>query len=438
MFGEICAIVERDFVMKYAEKKVLIISHNPLSRVNNNGKTLASIFKGLPEENIYQIYLNADIPDYSKDCHYLRINEKQIVRSLLKMKNFCCEEVESTPDIVSRATVRNRNFANHTKRLLRECVWKIGFWQSRLGEWLKDKSFDVVFFMAGDGMFAYDVYRFVMDHSSSKGCVFFTDDYILGRTSRFPAALLRQKLLKCKMQKTLRITEELYVISDEMKNAYKDIFGLDGYVVRNFLSERTTRVAEEQIEQNEQNGELVMVYAGGLHYNRWKVLSEIAHALKEINRISETKCFLKIYSAQNISREITDSLTIEGASEFCGGAPASQIADIYAKADILLHVESFDKKAVASTKYSFSTKIPEYLSANKCVLAVGPAEVASVRYLADFACVISDSVLLSSALSKLIGDRGYRDQVRADCGERYERDFTRKKQKECLNKILSC
>ena len=39
------------------DKKVLLISHNPLSRVNNNGKTLVSIFKGLPENNIYQIYL---------------------------------------------------------------------------------------------------------------------------------------------------------------------------------------------------------------------------------------------------------------------------------------------------------------------------------------------------------------------------------------------
>lgn len=421
--------------MENTDKKILIISHNPLSRVNNNGKTLVSIFDGIPNENIYQIYLNADIPDHSKDCHYLQINEKQIVRSLLNMKNFCCEEVDATPNVVSRTTVKNRNFANHTKRLLRECVWKIGFWQSRLEEWLKDKKFDVVFFMAGDGMFAYDVYRFVMNHASSKGCVFFTDDYILGRTSHSPTALLRQELLKCKMKKTLKITEELYVISDEMKNAYKDIFSLDGYVVRNFSAERTTGVSDEQSKRND---ELVMVYAGGLHYNRWKVLLEIAHALKEINRTSETKCFLKIYSAQNISSKITDSLTVEGASEFCGGAPASQIADIYAKADILLHVESFDKKAVASTKYSFSTKIPEYLSANKCVLAVGPAEVASVRYLADFACVISDGVLLSSALAKLIGDSGYRDRVRVDCAERYERDFTREKQKECLNKILSC
>jgi glycosyltransferase involved in cell wall biosynthesis len=129
---------------------------------------------------------------------------------------------------------------------------------------------------------------------------------------------------------------------------------------------------------------------------------------------------------------------VEGASEFCGGASATQIAEIYAKADILLHMESFDKRAIASTKYSFSTKIPEYLSANKCVLAVGPDEVASVRYLADFACVISDSSLLSSALSKLIDDKEYRNQIRVHCGERYLRDFTCKKQTECLNKILSC
>ena len=66
-----------------------------------------------------------------------------------------------------------------------------------------------------------------------------------------------------------------------------------------------------------------------------------------------------------------------------------------------------------------------------------PAEVASMRYLADFACVITDSSMLSLMLSKLIYDNDYRNQIKAKCGEHYESDFTYKKQKECLNKILS-
>ena len=130
-------------------------------------------------------------------------------------------------------------------------------------------------------------------------------------------------------------------------------------------------------------------------------------------------------------------MTVEGASAFMGGASASEIADIYADADILLHVESFDKKSIASTKYSFSTKIPEYLSAGKCVLAVGPSEVASLGYLSECACAVSDTLALSSALERLINDSEYRESVRKSCEERYEIDFSEEKQKEYLERILS-
>lgn len=415
-------------------KKILLISHNPLSRVNNNGKTLVSIFQGIPAGNIYQIYLNADIPDYDEDCHYLQLNEKQIIRSIIDRKNFCCQEIASTTEQVSSATIRIGSFGIHTKRLLRECVWKFTFWKLKLGDWLKDKQFDVVFFMAGDGMFAYDVYRFVMMHTSAKGCLFFTDDYILGKTSYSPAALLRQSLLKRKIKKTLKITKELYVISDEMRDAYKMLFNMEGYIIRNFSVER---MYEDVKEQQENSNRLVMVYAGGLHYNRWKVLSQIANTLKTINQSGKAECFLEIYSSQNISKEIIDQITVEGASAFMGGVAASQIAKVYAHADILVHVESFEKKAIASTKYSFSTKIPEYLSAGKCVLAVGPLEVASIRYLQKVACVLNDNADFFCKLSKLINDEAYRESIKTRCMKQYEKDFSRKKQKECLEHILS-
>ncbi len=420
--------------MKYANKKVLIISHNPLSCVNNNGKTLASIFKGVSNDNIYQIYLNADVPDYSEECHYLQINEKQIFTSLLKQKNVCCQQINSIPGNASSAKIKSCVFANNIKRLLREGIWKFAFWKSKLKEWLKDKHFDVVFFMAGDGLFAYDVYRFVMKHTSAKGCLFFTDDYIIGKTSYSPVALLRQALLKSKIKKTLRIVDDLYVISEEMRKTYDMLFQRKSFVIRNFSIERSNELSSKR---NDKPHDLIMVYAGGLHYNRWKVLSKIAGMLKAINQSSYIKCYLKIYSAQNISSDIIDQIVVDGASEFLGGASASQIADVYSQADILLHVESFDKKAVASTKYSFSTKIPEYLSAGKCVLAVGPAEVASVRYLMDFACVDNDIATLSVTLNKLIIDNKYREFIKANCKERFEKDFSSKKQEECLKQILS-
>ncbi len=420
--------------MKNTEKNILIISHNPLSKVNNNGKTLVSIFKGVPDENIYQIYLNSDVPDYSENCHYIQLNEKQILSSVFKIKNLCCREIKATPEKISSATIKNHSFGNHTKRLLRECVWKMSFWKIKLGEWLKDKHFDVVFFMAGDGLFAYSVYSFVMKNISAKGCMFFTDDYIIGKNSFSPVATIRRCLLKSKIKKTLTLINELYVISDEMRDAYYNLFNVEGYIIRNFsIEKKNTPITSLQ----KKSGHLVMVYAGGLHYNRWKVLSQIAKHLSNLNKLSEVKCCLKIYSTQNISKKIINQLSIKGASEFLGSASASQIADIYASADILLHVESFEKKAIASTKFSFSTKIPEYLSASKCVLAVGPAEVASVKYLSNFACVASNEKEIQIVLARLMNDDDYRAKIKENCEIGYENDFSEETQKKCLEQILN-
>lgn len=422
--------------MNSCNKKVLIISHNPLSRVNNNGKTLTSIFKGLPNENIYQIYLSSDLPDYSNDCHYYQINEKQIIASLAN-RDICGKEVVPySDDSVGRAEIRTGNFANHSKRLLREMIWKTGKWKKGLSDWLQDKNFDVVFFMAGDGLFAYDIYFFVSKHITAKRCMFFTDDYVIGRTSFSPIASLRRTLLKKKINKALDITENLYVISEEMRNTYKELFSKDGYIIRNFSVEK--KDCDFQSNPNSAHpNKLIMIYAGGLHYNRWKVLSQIAQCLKELNASNDVKCFLKIYSSQDISADIINSISTEGASEFCGGVSGEQIADVYANADILLHVESFEKKAIASTKYSFSTKIPEYLSANKCVLAVGPQEIASMRFLSKCACAVCENDKLFDVLSKIVSDSVYRKTIADNCESEYEAVFSPQRQAECLDHILS-
>ena len=419
--------------MDISNEKVLIISHNPLSAVNNNGKTLASIFDGLPEKNIYQIYLNSENPDYSDSITYLQINERQIIESLIKCKNVCCKEVNGNPEQLSATIIKRLNFANHIKRLIREGIWKTSIWKLRLKEWLKDKKFDVVFFMAGDGLFAYDIYRFVIHNTSAKKCLFFTDDYILGASSVSPVALLRRFLLRIKMKNTLNETDELYVISDEMREAYREIFGMDGYVIRNFSVEIINGEISNSCDENDH---LKMVYAGGLHYNRWKVLEKIANELKKVNDTNSVKCLLEIYSAQNIPQKILDRLNVEGVSRFMGGATASQIAGIYAASDILVHVESFDKKAIASTKYSFSTKIPEYMSAGKCILAIGPSEVSSMKYLMNCACTITDEKTIFSSLNEIVSNKHYRDIKVSACKNRYEQDFSREKQKECLERIL--
>ena len=58
------------------------------------------------------------------------------------------------------------------------------------------------------------------------------------------------------------------------------------------------------------------------------------------------------------------------------------------KADVLVFVESFAEEQIEKTRYSLSTKIPEYLSLKKPIFAVGPENISSMRYISDTAMCV--------------------------------------------------
>ncbi|GAB3957775.1 hypothetical protein GCM10027614_73890 [Micromonospora vulcania] len=52
-------------------------------------------------------------------------------------------------------------------------------------------------------------------------------------------------------------------------------------------------------------------------------------------------------------------------------------------ADVLVHIESFDQEIRRYTRYSVSTKIPQYLASGRPIFGYGPAEVASMNHIQE-------------------------------------------------------
>jgi glycosyltransferase involved in cell wall biosynthesis len=101
---------------------------------------------------------------------------------------------------------------------------------------------------------------------------------------------------------------------------------------------------------------------------------------------------------------MVERLSIPGAVEFKGALNAAEVQQVIVESDILVHVESMDKVSRKLTRLSVSTKIPEYLASGRCILAVGPAEVASIRYIQDHEAglVVTDLETLRGNLETLI------------------------------------
>jgi len=165
-----------------------------------------------------------------------------------------------------------------------------------------------------------------------------------------------------------------------------------------------------------QRREIVMVYAGGLHYNRHKTLGLLAKSIQRYNSKGNKKVFLKIFSGSKVTRNIKKELNIEGASHLFGFLDEKNLKKELNNCDIPVHVESFDQSSIESTRLSISTKIPEYLSLGKPILAIGPSNVSSLKYLKDSAyCIVrpenvySDlkNLLEDHSLKKALGEKAY-------------------------------
>jgi glycosyltransferase involved in cell wall biosynthesis len=148
-----------------------------------------------------------------------------------------------------------------------------------------------------------------------------------------------------------------------------------------------------------------IVYAGNLFYGRWEILKLLADEIERINTDS-VKMFLEIYTTATITHEIDKALNRGPSSCIMGALPYEDIKKVLQKADIVLHVESFEPKQIKSTRLSFSTKIIDCMQSGSCMMAIGPSSVASIQYLSEIegSIVVDDLNKLREVLKSIINN----------------------------------
>jgi glycosyltransferase involved in cell wall biosynthesis len=153
-------------------------------------------------------------------------------------------------------------------------------------------------------------------------------------------------------------------------------------------------------------GVVRFLFAGNLGLGRWKVLGALGRCLEELSSEERVQCELSIYSLMEPEPDVLRQLQEPSVSRFLGALDSAQLRNAMAGVDVLVLVEAFDRAARHITRLSISTKIPEYLAAGRCILAVGPDDVASIQYLAehDLGVVVTtrDSGALKASLRQII------------------------------------
>lgn len=382
-------------------KKILIVSNNALSSINNNGKTLASFFHDNSEYELAQLFFSAEpVEDGLASC-YFRVSDADVLSALKPFGEKAGKEVRFQ---LQNVELPSSNFIPKVSRsvltrLLREIVWYFApINLQALTRWVVKFNPDIIFFCAGDSLFAYNLYSVCCNAAPmAKKVVYVTDDYILPRSRESFFARLRRKMVFHKMKSAALEAAVFVTISEQMRSCYRELFGKDSSIAFNMPQSLLT----PNFTKSERK-DLVLVYLGGLHFKRWESLAALATSVHKFNLANNRSVVLKVFSHQEIDSKVVQKLEQTESCEFCGPLDVEGVTYWLNNADVLVHVESFSEDSIQSTRLSISTKIAEYISMNKPIVAIGPSGIASMSFLSSSACCINSLNMMDEKLESLL------------------------------------
>ena len=147
---------------------------------------------------------------------------------------------------------------------------------------------------------------------------------------------------------------------------------------------------------------MVFSYIGNLSLGRGDNIILIGKALSLFNKQNRTDHKLLIFASA--TDDFKEQCELVDSINYMGVIPGEKVKEAIIKSDILIHTESFETNNLDLTRYSMSTKIGDSLASGKCLLAFGPIEASSIRYLVDEGCAfcITSKERLAEMLKTLI------------------------------------
>lgn len=368
--------------------KILIISNSPWRSDNSFGNSFSNIFEGIDNIEIANIYCKYGQPQNNVVSRYFQITEKSLINNLLKGKpsgKEVFQTQEEKTDIDDGEAAFNKMKRHKTIPMFwaQAMVWKIGRWKSpELIKFVDDFKPDLLFIPIYYSHYLHDINRFILKRFNIPAIGYVSDDvYTLRQFSLSPLYWLDRLILRPKMKKVFSWCKTVYVISEIQRKEYAEVFG-DKFKV---LTKCADFSDENKPAFKAPDAVMRIIYAGNVSRGRFKILSKLAADIKAVNS-DKVRFILDIYTATPLTEKQKALLSVEGCSELHPPVSYDQIRQLQSEADILVHAEAFDLKERLAVHQSFSTKIVDYIASNRCILAIGSDECASIQYFIDNDC----------------------------------------------------
>ena len=384
--------------------KILVITRNAWDDTNAIGNTLSNFFNGVEDAEFAAVYFRSAMPNNELCENYYRTSEIEIMRKWFKPaqigKRFFWEAEEKTERDESTAK-KEKNMVRVIQKYGLKLAYKLSdyLWYSE--KWINDNLKDFIDSFSPDLMVTFVksapqyflTIKYLRENYNIPLFSWIADDEY--------TALLKNNRRK-EIQNLKYILDESAVVrgcSEELCQYYNTVFGCKAEPL--YKSCDLSNPIKKTV-----NTPISIVYAGNLLYGRADILRHIADVVEEFSRRGTDVSF-EIYSnTALLSSEIEEYFGGRCSTKYMGRREYAVIKQRLSAADIVLHVESFESEEILKTKYSFSTKIIDYLQSGSVLLAVGPQEVASMKYIKCIpgTCVINSLNDLQTELKTLLTD----------------------------------
>ena len=385
--------------------KILFISMSPIHKGVSIGNTFLNVLEGLPDAKFFSVYTKSGAPDARIQSAF-QISEKMLVNKLLHKTNTVGRRVEERDVQTNAQPDKLVTFAQKKRYTVlfwgQALVWTLPYWKSdALHAFLDECQPDILFTLLSDSVPLNKLICHIQAYLQKPLVIYAWDNnYTLKMGAVSPLRRLNRHINRIYMRATVKKAAQMYVISDVQKRDYEKAFGIPCKVLT-----KSADFSGDPPVKTKYHEPMQIVFTGNIGTNRWKSLAMIARALQTVNR-NGVRAQLRIYTSTPLTDKMKAALEIADTSFLMGSVPASEIPCIQSDADMLVHVEAFDRQNRLAVRQSFSTKLVDYFKAARPILAVGPRDVASMEHLIanDCALTAQTEAELVEKLTPLIGD----------------------------------
>ena len=366
--------------------RILIIADEVWNDDEFGNNVLSNWFNGFNAQ-FAEIYCSPGKPKNQCCERYFQLTDLMMVKSIFgqkagrrflisikDMKNDFANCIAE--DIPRRFYAFMKSISTHSIRLIRDLIWLIGRYDKlAMKEFIDEFNPDIVFCPRLLTPKLLRLERTVSKMTDAPFIAFTADDEAsLIQVSYSPIYWMRRLLFRKAFKKHVKLYRHYFTFSDDQAKQYAKEYGIPTstlYKSGDF---------EKSYLEKSVNNPIRLVYAGRLYCNRWKTLAYISKALKGINS-KGVKMTLDIYSQETLTKKQLEEISPNDYVKINGRVSSAELVDIYEKADIALHVESFDKRYRYATRVSFSTKIIDLMASSCAIMAIAWEHHAGYQYL---------------------------------------------------------